>query len=914
MDPTAMVREREREREHGLDTPKTPTASAWWALMEDAPFDERTIGPVLPTQPTAAHSGRPQWASGLWNILIAESPSDELDRADTARLACSPDRGSSRTQVVTMDQSLHSNGQLPSYHQPTMPAMNSTACGKQQEDGDNTNNASFLHMLRCGNLEGNPFLRFEEELSNQLNRADSPCKMMTQPSGSVFDVYDEEFYELYSESGDDSGVIDITNNSFDDDILNELKDEITSLRERNEGQISSSKYKDILCAATSEVAERPEQEIHPSASYSPETINMKQVDGKVTPLSTRKFPVENTIDQLPLQFAPNATPVTPTYGDVRKGSPSKKYSESPTRTLKTARTEGTARASDLFLPDTAVVTNDDSRPHTASSAPPSDIDAVLADALIKKVSTLSVESEFSALLFKSSQDMLLPHTDSSSSKMCLPPLLLKKLSTLKNIKLSRSQSSSQSVKTSMLRALKKGSVPAAFSAGGGDAGDVVYEYECQNHAYIAFFRRGTKAAHSIRLYEHPIPVVFPTLVQEVVVKIEASPVSMTDLLIRRGDIWGESTQRALNLPIVPGVSFAGRVYQIAQSSDRTGLCVGDRVTSLVQVGANSRHLCIGSEQLVKVPDELNDPCAVACLPEMYLSAFQALHMGQKNGARYRKTSLSGKCILVLGGANVLGQALIEVAVAAGSGTVYATGKERQFPAIAEAGGAPLGRDPRHWCSILAKKVDVVVGIDNSIGKSELKQEHLELLARGGRVVLMCKPDRDDSTAVDLEELAELSKTGRKLFHYNVFDAWEGDLKQGKRDLTHLLKLLADGLIRPKILERIPLNRVARAQDLIDGKKLNGFILCEPWIKGKKKGEAMESDVYAESASSSKSTTDADDDTIAAEELRGRDTDDESRISAPTAANSNVYIPSSVPADVAVKYTTDIFVPVVPKSP
>ena len=448
---------------------------------------------------------------------------------------------------------------------------------------------------------------------------------------------------------------------------------------------------------------------------------------------------------------------------------------------------------------------------------------------------------------------------SAASKTCMPPLLRKKFQALKNIKLvvARSSSTSQQSHSSSCYVIPKDRF-ADYAAGDGD-GQFIYEYETDNHAYVAFFRRGTTASHSIRLYEHPVPPVFPTLNNELVVRIEASTVSSTDCQVRRGDFWGESSDNALNLPIVPGVAFAGTVHQLSmpKSGFRTGLKWGDRVISLVQVGANSRYLCISSDRLVKVPDDISDPCAVACIPEIYLTAFQSLHYGQKTGlARYRKTSLSGKTILVLGGATVIGRALIELATAAGCEKVYATGKEKQFDAIRGCGGAPLGRDPHQWSSVLANKVDIVVGNDNTVGTSELREEHMHLLARNGRVVVLCAPNDNRQTVVDLDELAEMTaNTGRKMIHFNVFDAWELDLKQGKRDLTHLLKLLRDGLIRPKILECIPLNRIAKAQDLLEGKKMNGFVLCEPWILGRKKNEVLSGtngEVYAESAS--KSTT------------------------------------------------------------
>jgi hypothetical protein len=40
--------------------------------------------------------------------------------------------------------------------------------------------------------------------------------------------------------------------------------------------------------------------------------------------------------------------------------------------------------------------------------------------------------------------------------------------------------------------------------------------------------------------------------------------------------------------------------------------------------------------------------------------------------------------------------------------------------------------------------------------------------------------------------------------------------------------------KPVIVEKIPLNRVARAQDILETKKLNGFIVCEPWMASRQR--------------------------------------------------------------------------------
>jgi NADPH:quinone reductase-like Zn-dependent oxidoreductase len=338
----------------------------------------------------------------------------------------------------------------------------------------------------------------------------------------------------------------------------------------------------------------------------------------------------------------------------------------------------------------------------------------------------------------------------------------------------------------------------------------------------------------MRLYEHPSPPQFPTLEYEVVVRVEVSTVSETDAKIRLGEYWGEgTTSHPLNLPVVPGTSFCGKLVQLDQrnSAKSMGWKLGDSVISLVRVGANSRHLCIGYDRLVKVPSNV-DLSAAVCLPEAYMAAFQALHIDHARSKRYSSVSLRDKSILILGGSTKVGRALIELSVAAGSGTVYATSKsEKRFSIIEEAGGIPLDKDPHHWYSLLVGKMDVVVCVDcEDMKMSELKYEHIQTLKRNGKIVLLNGPEYQGEKVVDLSRVDEHSKgTSRRLYHYNVFEAWESDIKLGKRDLEHLLELLSRRSIKPKIFERIPLTKVARAQEVVLQKALPGFIVCEPWL-------------------------------------------------------------------------------------
>eukprot|EP00543_Licmophora_paradoxa_P019326 CAMPEP_0202464512 /NCGR_PEP_ID=MMETSP1360-20130828/62160_1 /ASSEMBLY_ACC=CAM_ASM_000848 /TAXON_ID=515479 /ORGANISM="Licmophora paradoxa, Strain CCMP2313" /LENGTH=118 /DNA_ID=CAMNT_0049087837 /DNA_START=6 /DNA_END=359 /DNA_ORIENTATION=+ len=73
-----------------------------------------------------------------------------------------------------------------------------------------------------------------------------------------------------------------------------------------------------------------------------------------------------------------------------------------------------------------------------------------------------------------------------------------------------------------------------------------------------------------------------------------------------------------------------------------------------------------------------------------------------------------------------------------------------------------------------------------------------------------------------------NKLSNQIQGYDVFDSWKNNLETCKRDLSQLLKLLRRGVIRPRVLDRIPLDKVARAQEIVASKKLQGYLVCEPW--------------------------------------------------------------------------------------
>lgn len=437
------------------------------------------------------------------------------------------------------------------------------------------------------------------------------------------------------------------------------------------------------------------------------------------------------------------------------------------------------------------------------------------------------DSDHISTLTEERNPLMFPHLHEGRS--CIPSMRI----LLKKIRNGRSSSSLSSTK------LLGQSTAEMTSYSEPTCNKYVYGYETANHAYVAFLERGERGSDLVKMYEHPAPPSFEKMSSEVLVAVDVSTVSRSDCFVRRGEWWGEDSPSPLTLPIIPGSAFVGRVESEGERNFRKG----DRVVSLVRAGANSRHIITDGDRLVKVSADSLSDADISCLPEIYLSAFQSLHHGQGKTSRYRKNTLSKKNILILGGSSTTGRALVEVAKAAGADAVYVTGREKEFGRIGSVGGLPLSKDPRHWLSILMGKMDIVVGLDDPYGTPQLKYEHIKALNSSGKVVIIGGPNPEHNV-IDIDSIDDtLGFTKRKLVNYNVFDSWESDPRQAKRDLKHLVKLMKDGELNPIIMERLPLNKVAQAHDFLDAKQPHGFVLCEPWIIGKKAASSSDNGAF-----------------------------------------------------------------------
>mmetsp|Transcript_32546 Transcript_32546/g.37028 ORF Transcript_32546/g.37028 Transcript_32546/m.37028 type:complete len:253 (+) Transcript_32546:1023-1781(+) len=249
---------------------------------------------------------------------------------------------------------------------------------------------------------------------------------------------------------------------------------------------------------------------------------------------------------------------------------------------------------------------------------------------------------------------------------------------------------------------------------------------------------------------------------------------------------------------------------------------------------------ISTDQLVKVPPHLRAE-EVVCLAETYLSAFQGIHYGESTTSRYKKTSLSGKSILVVGALTNVGQAVVELAEIAGITLIYAPCKKKHKDQVFELGATPLEKSEEEWMPLLEGKIDLI--IDTTVGVDSSVENYFGALQENGSYVLVGKSKKPvESLITEISGQSSNYSCSRKrshannqVFNYNVFEKWDVDIELCKLDLDYLITLLSEGLLVPRILDRISLHKVKKAHEILEEKRLKGFLICEPFMKSKSRG-------------------------------------------------------------------------------
>jgi NADPH:quinone reductase-like Zn-dependent oxidoreductase len=235
---------------------------------------------------------------------------------------------------------------------------------------------------------------------------------------------------------------------------------------------------------------------------------------------------------------------------------------------------------------------------------------------------------------------------------------------------------------------------------------------------IVFNEFSTKPCDVLRVVVEDIPE--PATEKDVVIKVTASTVSLHDCMVRKGVAFASR-----EFPITPGVDVVGNIIKCGCKV--RSFYVGDRVASLVRFGGNARYISVPEEDLVAVPWSC-DASEAACMVSTYMAAYQALRLVTNDNF-----SLDGKSILITGGLEPVGQALVQLCLRANAGEVYATAPQFRHRYVKGVLGVnPLPPDPAEWLPVIKGKMDVVF---DGTCQDDFSSSHSALRSNGTLVCL-----------------------------------------------------------------------------------------------------------------------------------------------------------------------------------
>ena len=315
----------------------------------------------------------------------------------------------------------------------------------------------------------------------------------------------------------------------------------------------------------------------------------------------------------------------------------------------------------------------------------------------------------------------------------------------------------------------------------------------------------------LSLQERPLPEPGPG---EVRVRVVISGVSPTDWKARAGGTYGD----ALPFPeITPNQDGAGVVDAVGDGVD--GLRVGDRVWLYMAAaerptGTAQEYTVVPATRAVPLPEGTSfDVGASLGVPAM--TAHRALTTHEHGPDRLAPGALTGKTVLVSGGAGAVGHAAIQLARWAGA-TVITTISSDEKAALATAAGAHHTVNYREDGAADRIRAIAPEGVDIVVEVSVPQNAPLvaEVLANHGVVSIYANNGGDEAT-LPVRPNMSVNARYQFLLLYTVGDA---ALSAAAEDITAALRdgALPVGADAGLPLTRFPLEQTAAAHDAVEG--------------------------------------------------------------------------------------------------
>lgn len=326
-------------------------------------------------------------------------------------------------------------------------------------------------------------------------------------------------------------------------------------------------------------------------------------------------------------------------------------------------------------------------------------------------------------------------------------------------------------------------------------------------------------------------------IDDVVIRVEASTVSDIDCKIRNGSFKWKFGQKPA-FPLVPGLDCVGIVTSTGELAMKYGIEPGSKVAALSMNGCTAKYITLKFDEVIKIPESLDSAEAVVVI-RTYTAAFQALMTTIDGHDRYKRKPLDGEKILIVGPCGAFERALVELALYLGANSVnfwcISSSNKSHENYIRMLGARPLSEDADDWIDKLEGKIDIVI---DSVCVDRYEYSFKSLKGDG---ILVCTGmstyESSKSDFISSIEKSWVTTTCSLSSNFHFYDgiikSFENNRKTFMKDLIYLLSILDKGKIKPKVGMRIPMKKVADAQDKLEkhleSLERRGVTVVEPWL-------------------------------------------------------------------------------------